>query len=40
LAIICARWGWTKELDINFEPKHLGKKNVPQFLCKISWNWC
>ncbi len=33
LAILRARRGWTKELDINFEPKH-----VPQFLCKLSWN--
>ncbi len=35
LAILRARRGWTKELDINFEPKHVGKRMFHNFFAKF-----
>jgi hypothetical protein len=35
LPILCAKEGWTKELDINSEPKHLGKRMFHNFFANF-----
>jgi hypothetical protein len=35
LVILRARQGWTKKFNINFEPKHLGKKMFHNFFANF-----